>query len=572
MPEKVITDAADAGKERARRNRQWLGERARTLRPWLWGAVGAGYLGALATIVQLGLMAWVVHAAIVLSTPLAELLWWFVALGATVVIRASALALQGINGARAAEGARQSVRDELMHSWAEQGPVRLAEASSAVLASEWVEQVDALEGYFARFQPQLWLSVLIPLTVLVVAFALDWLAALFLLLAAPLIPLFMALVGMGAERLNQQHFESVSRLAGHFLDRVRGLTTLQLFGQSARAVRDVAEASDDYRRLNMRTLRVAFLSSAVLEFFASVSIAVVAIYVGFGLLGYIDFGPAGELTLFSGLFVLLLAPEFFQPLRTLSQHYHDRAAALGAADHLVDRLQAPPREPQTPPETAPATAQEVAVTDLAVAYEGRGKILSGISFRLPEGETLALSGPSGSGKSSILQVLAGFQRPAAGQVSIFGTAPGTEPVAWMDQRPFLIQGSWADNLRLTAPEATEQQMIEAVTRAGLAEVLAAQPLGLETPLGEGGRGLSGGQAHRLALARIFLSPVRLALLDEPTAGLDPRTRDDVIDALRALAQSDITLIIASHQSELVALAEHRLDLGQGKAQTGEGEA
>lgn len=531
--------------------------------------MAAGYLGALATVAQLGLMAWVIHASIVLSTPLAELSWPLLALAGAVGVRALAQALQGISGARAAHRARQSVRDELMHSWAAQGPVRLAGESSAALASEWVEQVDALEGYFARFQPQLWLAVLVPLTVLAVAFALDWLAALFLLLAAPLIPLFMALVGMGAERLNQQHFESVSRLAGHFLDRVRGLTTLQLFGQSEAAVGEVAEVSDQYRRLNMRTLRVAFLSSAVLEFFASVSIAVVAIYVGFGLLGFIDFGPAGELTLFSGLLVLLLAPEFFQPLRTLSQHYHDRAAALGAADHLVDRLQAAPPSQGPAAQTDAGNEREITVTELAVAYEGRGRILSGLSFRLPEGESLALSGPSGSGKSSILQVLAGFQTPAAGQVSLFGAAPGEQPVAWMDQRPFLIQGSWADNLRLTAPGATEEAMRKAVHRAGLAQVLAAQPRGLDTPLGEGGRGLSGGQAHRLALARIFLSPVRLALLDEPTAGLDPHTRADVIDALRTLAQSDITLIIASHQRDLVALADHRLDLGQQTPPPGE---
>jgi len=319
-----------------------------------------------------------------------------------------------------------------------------------------------------------------------VVFSLDWLAAVFLLAAAPLIPFFMILVGMGAERLNQQHFASASRLAGHFLDRVRGLTTLQLFGQSRANLQSVAAAADQYRRLNLRTLRVAFLSSAVLEFFSSVAIAVVAIYVGFGLLGYIEFGPAGELTLFSGLFVLLLAPEFFQPLRDLSQHYHDRATALGAADHLRARLEhtAPDAESAPSPDVkgtataahAPANKKHVVmVEDLAIAYPGRGVIFKGLSFDVAAGQSLALTGPSGSGKTSVLNVLAGFCSPTEGSAWIFGEQPGSRPQAWMNQRPFLLQGSWADNLRITSPNASYAAMKQALQRVGLADVLAQQP-------------------------------------------------------------------------------------------------
>lgn len=545
-------------------------------------------MAGLATIVQLGLMARVVHLVLVQDVvQLNELRGLFTGLLLAIALRALFQALQGICGAAAAKTVREQVRKTLLARWASQGPVTLSGESSAVLASEWVEHVDALEGYFARFQPQLWLSLLIPLSVLIVVFSLDWLAAIFLFASAPLIPCFMILVGMGAERLNQQHFASASRLAGHFLDRVRGLTTLQLFGQSQASVRSVAEASDQYRRINLRTLRVAFLSSAVLEFFSSVAIAVVAIYVGFGLLGYIEFGPAGELTLFSGLFVLLLAPEFFQPLRDLSQHYHDRAAALGAADHLRSRLEG------TKPENSdnrnasgnsaaiaaiidanntdtkksdsaiPASANKthaVVVKDLAVSYPGRGIIFSGLSFDVPAGQSLALTGPSGSGKTSVLNVLAGFSAPAEGAAWVFGQRPGSEPLAWMNQRPFLVHGSWADNLRLTAPNAAHADMERALQRVGLAEVLARQPQGLDTPLGEGGRGLSGGQGHRLALARLFLTEVKLALLDEPTAGLDYYSRQEVIAALRTLADTGITLVMATHQPELIAMADRQLNL------------
>jgi ATP-binding cassette, subfamily C, bacterial CydD len=573
---RAITEPPDPTVNQARCNRQWLQDRSRGLRACLLAAVAAGFLGGLATLLQLGLTAWLIHSTIVLDTPLAEQLWLLAALLCTVLVRALALALQNISGARAAHRVRQSLRKELMHSWDQQGPVRLAGESSAVLASEWVEQADALEGYFARFQPQLWLAVLIPLSVLVVAFSLDWLAALFLLLAAPLIPLFMILVGMGAERLNQQHFAAVSRLAGHFLDRVRGLATLQLFGQSERAVRDVAEASEDYRRLNMRTLRVAFLSSAVLEFFASVSIAVVAIYVGFGLLGYIQFGPAGELTLFSGLFVLLLAPEFFQPLRTLSQHYHDRAAALGAADALVTLLERPvPPEQQAPsiPGMAGRTGARIEIDAAEVHHPGRGCVLGPVSMDISPGEFVAVAGPSGAGKTTLLYLLAGFRRPDAGRVLIDAAAPaGHGGFAWMDQRPFLMQGTIADNLRLAAPRATTARLLDAVYRAGLQNYLQQLPDGLETVIGERGHGLSGGQAQRVALARLFLSDAPLGLLDEPTASLDEYSEQRVLDSLKLLADDGRTIVAATHHPTVLAMADRVIRLQAGRVTEAHGHA
>ncbi|MCP1367982.1 ATP-binding cassette domain-containing protein, partial [Halomonas sp. BBD48] len=354
--------------------------------------------------------------------------------------------------------------------------------------------------------------VVLPLIILCVVLWLDWLAALFLLLAAPLIPLFMALVGMGAERLNREQFLAVTRLAGHFLDRVRGVTTLQLFNRTERSVDEVFTAADDYRQRSMRTLRIAFLSSAVLEFFASVAIAVVAIYIGFGLLGYISFGPADELTLFSGLFVLLLAPEFFQPLRTLSQHYHDRAAPLGAADALVKLPKRPaPAEP-VPAEVSEtegqASGSRVDLENVVVSYPERGRVLGPLDLVIEPGECLAVTGPSGTGKSTLLHLLGGFVTPAEGSYEVSPAAP----IAWMDQRPWLVKGSLADNLRLAAPDADEARLYDAVRQAGLGALIDTLPDGLDTSLGERGLGLSGGQAQRLALARVFLSQAPLVLL------------------------------------------------------------
>lgn len=519
----------------------------------------AGCANGVAIIAQMGLIAWLVQQAVIERTPMANLLPVVLLLLAAIGARALTQAWQETRGHLASERVRQAVRQALMTQWGQLGPVRLASDSHAGIASQMVEQVEALDGYYARFLPQMVICVVVPFAILITAFWLDWLAAIFLLLAAPLIPIFMALVGMGAEKLNQQHFVLIRQLAGHFIDRVRGITTLKLFGQAEHAAGQVTAGAQRYRTLNMRTLRVAFLSSAVLEFFASVAIAVVAIYIGFGLLGYIDYGPSPQLTLFTGLFVLLLAPEFFQPLRQLAQHYHDRAAALGAADSLIDFLQTP--VPATNTRVATGSPNAVVVLEaVTAAYSGRGEVLSATSLTIAAGETLALAGPSGSGKSTLLHLMAGFIQPEQGRIRVLNDVPGQQPVAWLDQRPCLLFGSWADNLRLTAPDATEKQLLWALSQAGLDSVLATQPQGLATPLGEGGRGLSGGQLRRLALARVFLSDAPLVLLDEPTTGLDRDSENAVIAGLERLAKSGRALVIATHHQQLLAAADRVLTL------------
>jgi ATP-binding cassette subfamily C protein CydD len=555
----AITD-----KTRQQRSRHWLARQQLAVRPLLRGAVAAGVLGGVAIAAQMGLMAWLVHALLIDDAPALSLWPVMAALLVAVLLRVLAAAVQERLGQLASAKVRQQVRVELSALWARLGPVRLAALPSASLTNQWVEQVDALDGYYARYLPQQWLAVLVPLMLVALVFWLDWLAALFLLLAAPLIPLFMALVGMHAERISQRHVLQAGRMAGQFLDRVRNLTSLQLFGQVGRSIARIEQATQAYRTVTMATLKVAFLSSAVLEFFASVAIAVVAMYIGFGLLGYIDYGPSPELSLFSGLFILLLAPEFFQPLRSLAQHYHDRAAALAAADALaeLETLDSPPAAPQDLP--IHAAEDGIQLRDVHLSYAGRGEILRGVNLHIHAGEVLALIGPSGSGKSSLLHGLAGFIQPQAGAIRLFGQPPGQQAVAWMGQRPFLIKGSWADNLRLTAPEATLAAMQQALTAVGLNALLAAQPQGLDSPLGEGGRGLSGGQAQRLALARVWLSNAQLVLLDEPTASLDEQSEAEVIDALQTLASSGRTLIIATHHPALMQMANRVARLHEGR--------
>lgn len=543
---------------------QLLTRLAATERRRLAIAVVCGTLAGALTWAQMLLFAWLVSALVVDTQPLESLTSLFVLWLLILPLRGLFSYVQESVSQQASLAIRQRLRGELLSHLAALGPVRLASYHSASLAHQLVEQVEALDGYFARFRVQMWLSVLLPLGVLIITLSLDWLAALFLFLSAPMIPLFMSLVGMGAERLNRDQFAAVARLSGHFIDRVRSLTTLQLFGQTASAQQSVHLASDGYRIRSMRTLRLAFLSSAVLEFFASVAIAVVAIYIGFGLLGYIDYGPSGQLTLFSGLLILLLAPEFFQPLRSLAQHYHDRAAALGAADSLSKLLdETPPPNRQVGGLATSAVSPSegwLSLENATVTHPGRGRVLGPLTVTLQAGETVVLTGPSGSGKSTLLQLLAGFIDPGDGQRHCAGDLR----FAWMDQRPLLIQGTLADNLRLASPDASDGQLLDALEKAHLGKLIRQLPEGINTAISERGVGLSGGQAQRLALARVFLSQAPLVLLDEPTASLDEATEQAVMSTLKALQQEGRSLVIATHHPALMALADRRWHIQQGQ--------
>ncbi len=562
---KAITEV-----ERKRRNRHWLRQLAAEEKAGLLLTRLLGLGQALALIAQMLLLAWLVSELLITGRKLDDLLLAALGLLPLILVRSLFLSLQEVTGNRVANRLRLRVRERLLNKVAQLGPVRLSADSPAGLSSQWLEQVDALQIYFARFLPQMTLAWLTPLLILTLVFYLDWVAGLFLLISAPLIPLFMALVGWGAERLNQQHFVQLQRLSGHFLDRIRGLTTLKLFGQTQAASDEVVAATESYRHLNLRTLKVAFLSSAVLEFFASVAIAAVAIYIGFGLLGYIDWGPAASMTLFKGLLILLLAPEFFQPLRTLAQQYHDRAAALGAADSLVDLLERPlDKVALVENQTLAATVGQrlspwmLELQEVTLSYPERGQVLGPINLTLDRGEALIISGRTASGKSSLLHLIAGFIPPTSGYLRVDGLPPGDRPLIWMQQQAFIFQGTWAENLRLAAPQANTAQLLAAVRQVGLLPLLGQQPEGLDSQLLEGGRNLSGGQAQRLVLARALLTPSRLVVLDEPSASLDAGAAEQLLQLLEELKYQGCTLVIASHDERFLRLADRHLPLTPG---------
>ncbi len=558
----MAAGSADSGqRERAR----WLNAHARPVAGWLALAAGGGLAAGAAVIAQAGLIAAIVSAAVIDGRGLGALTMPFAALVGAIAVRALGDWARQTAGEAASKRVRRRIRMRLIDHLGAIGPVRLAGDHSAALANQALEQVDALEGYFGRFLPQLALAIGLPAAMLAVAFTLDWVAGLLLLAALPLIPVFMALVGAGAADRSRGQLDALARLSGHFLDRVRGLATLRLFGRGDDAVAEVAQAADQYRQHSMRPLRLAFLSSAVLEFFASVAMAAVAIYVGFALLGYFTFGPAGEMTLFSGLFLLLLAPELFQPLRLLAQHYHDRASALAAAGPLTATL-ARPTQAVPVPRKARRNMRAAAVTldSVTAAHPGRGRVIEQANVQIRPGERIALAGPSGSGKSTLLQLMAGFIAPEAGRITIDGELPGVPGRAgWIGQRPFVQQASIADNILLGRPWAARADVEEAARRAGVLEFAAQLPAGLDSRIGERGRGLSGGQAQRVAIARALLSDAPLLLLDEPTAHLDAVAERRVLEALKRLASTGRTLVIATHHPAARAMAHRVVILREG---------
>ncbi|MGX5914651.1 thiol reductant ABC exporter subunit CydD [Aliidiomarina sp. Khilg15.8] len=523
--------------------------------PLRW-ARSLGTLHGLLVIAQFVAIAWWIHQAVIDNAELTQT--WPVLLLAVVLIVARGLAnyAQQRWASRAGDKAQAVARSRLLARW--RYPLGQASGEDrASVANTINEPIQSLSAYYARFQVQMWIALMVPLFIILVVAALDWIAALFLFFAAPIIPLFMALVGMGAESLNRRHLATTQRLSGLFVDRVRNLTNLRLFNATTRATTDIAQASDECRRANMATLRVAFLSSAVLEFFAAVAIAAVAIYVGFSLLGYFTFGPAAQMTLFSGLAVLLLAPEFFQPLRTLSQFYHDRAAALAAAELLARHSALPIAQPVQP---GAAAKRGVDCNNLHFSHPGRPVIFNGWSGHFQEGEISLLHGPSGAGKSTLLQLITGVLPLQGGDIRIFGELPATQAVAYLAQRPHFAHGSVADNLRLVVPDCGEDALWRALDKVGLTPRIASLPEGLATPLGDQGAGLSGGELRRLALARVWLSPTPLVVLDEPTASLDDLSAHFVREAIVQLKAAGHTVIVSSHDALLVPIADMQIEL------------
>ncbi|MCY9801814.1 cysteine/glutathione ABC transporter permease/ATP-binding protein CydD [Vibrio scophthalmi] len=539
-------------KKKQRGLNKWLREQSKLAKRWLLLAVGLGVLSSVLLLGQAALLASILHQLIIEQVDKSALIGQFVTLAITIALRALCSWGREIAGYRCGEQIRIYIRQLILDKLRELGPAYIKGKPAGSWATLLLEQVEEMHDFFARYLPQMSLAVMVPFIILVVVFPVNWAAGVIFLLTAPLVPLFMALVGIKAADAGQKNFKALQRLSGHFYDRLQSMTTIRLFDRTKAETELMQGASEVFRSRTMEVLRIAFLSSAVLEFFTSISIALTAVYFGFAFIGELNFGGYGAaVTLFAGMFVLILAPEFYQPLRDLGTFYHAKQQAVAAAESIVEFLdtdvtavKSGDKPLQNPNDiTIKATNLEV------FSLEGK-KLLGPISFELRPQQTTALVGPSGAGKTSLVNAILGFL-PYQGSLTINGIertelnlADWRKHISWVGQNPLLVHGTIRDNITLGKDDLSEAVIKQALQDSFAAEFVDLH--GLDYPVSDRSGGLSVGQAQRLALARAMLQNGQFWLLDEPTASLDARSEHLVTQGLNNQIQERSALIV-THQ-------------------------
>lgn len=543
----------------------WLAAQARPARPSHGTLVALGLLGTSAAIGQ----AWCLARLLAPALGGAAVRWpvWATGFGLLAIGRAGlAYALERL-GFEAGAMARRRLRSAFFVGLFAAGPAEADRLSPGSLGALAIDHIEALDGYFGRWLPAAALAIAGPLLVAASVLLVDPFAALLLALAGLLVPVGMALAGIGAAAASRNQFVAMGRLHTRFLDRVRGIATIVLAGQAEAEAARLQRAADELTRRTMRVLRVAFLSSSALDAAAAAALVLLAIRLAAQERTGLLLDPAAT------VFPLILVAEFFAPLRAFAAAYQDRLHATEAAEQLATAQPASaPVAPPLPVRTVRAAGVTVAFDQVTVTRDpARGPVLDRLSFRVPAGETVILVGPSGAGKTTVIELLLGFVRPNSGRITLNGAELASitpqalsRMTAWIGQRPVLFAGTIRDNIRFGREGASDEEIERAARAAGLRPLVASLPDGLDTVIGEEGYGLSGGQAQRVAIARAFVRDAPLVLLDEPTAHLDPATEADVLDSLRRLTVGR-TVVLASHSTAAATFAGRRIVLAEAQS-------
>jgi ATP-binding cassette subfamily C protein CydD len=545
---------------------------ARTLRRCLALTVGLSWAAGIMVVLQARTLSRVVSLVFLQGRSLSDIAFLLAALLLIALARAGLMWASEITAHSVAGQVKRDLRERFFAHVLELGPAYTRGERSGELVNTAIEGIESLDAYFSQYLPQLALTVLVPMTFLVLVFPLDFLSGLVLLLTAPIIPVFMILIGNLADSLTRKQWQSLSRMSAHFLDVLQGLTTLKLFGRAKDQVQVIARISDHFRDTTLGVLRVAFLSALVQEMVATLSTAIVAVEIGLRLLyGHLSFEQA--------FFVLILAPEFYLPLRLLGTRFHASGSGVTAAKRIFEVIESRPGDNATSRQGDTGTRGfepnhlgALSFENVHYAYDnGERPALKGVSFVIESGQRVALVGPSGAGKSTVAQLLLRFIEPQRGEVRVNGTrlcdVPAAEwrtQVAWVPQTPYLFNMSVVENIRMARPDATMDNLIRAARLAHAHEFVEALPQGYDTVIGERGARLSGGQAQRIALARAFLKDAPLLILDEATSNLDPETEDLLRAATERLMQGRMTLVIA-HRLSTVYRADRIVVLEGGQA-------
>lgn len=507
--------------------------------------------------------------------------WPLVVFALLALARAACMLAADTSAAKAGIAARGRLRQQALDAILAGGPSLLRRVHSGALATTVVDRIEALDGFFTRWLPASTLWIAAPTCILLPVIFINKQAALILALCGLTVPFCQALFGIGAAVASRNQFLAMTRLQARFLDRVKGIATIVLAGRTEDETQRLAAAAEELRSRTMNVLRVAFLSSASIDCAMVVALILLAILTGKHALAFKAQGANTllEATLVNGLFVLLIVPEFFAPLRSLALAYQDRAHAQGAATAMLD-LPPPAQKVSTEgARTVAASGIMITLDNVSFTWDpARGAALEGVSFTVPAGETLILAGASGSGKSTIIELLLGFITPDSGKILLNGAPLETivpdalaRMISWIGQKPVLFAGTLRENILFAVPEADDDALLAALKASAVDEFLPLLPHGLETQIGEGGFGLSGGQAQRIAIARAYLKNSPILLLDEPTAHLDPVTEKSVFESLQRLAVKK-TVVLATHSAAAHIFNGRRIDLQHGRVVPRQGAA
>lgn len=543
-------------------NRDLL-QRARTAHVALSLTITFGLLGGIITALQAKTFSHIVNAAFLQHSTRPSLTTAFLTLLALISLRAISAALSETLADRAARRIKHQLRRDLLHHIQNLPIHHTQQQRTGSLTNTLTEAIESLDPYLREYLPQLAQASLLPASLLLLVFPRDPISAVILLLTGPLIPLFMALIGNMAQRATQKQWRNLNRLSTHFWDVLHGLTTLKLFNRSRTQTAAIRQASDQHRRLTLNVLKIAFLSALTLELLSTLSTALIAVGIGIRLL-------YGQLNFEDALFVLLLAPEFYLPLRLLGTRFHAGITGSAAAQEIFAALSTPVPQPPASPAKTPTNPLPVTFDNVTYTHPGDTQpTLHNINFSLQTGQTIALVGPSGSGKTTLANLLLGFIQPTSGQILAHGIplhqlcpTEWRAHIGWVPQTPYLLQDTLQANLLLAKPHATQPQIETAARAACLLPILHNLPRGWHTPLGENGTRLSSGEAQRLAIGRAFLKDAPILLLDEATAALDPALDAEIQTSLTALSAGRATLLIA-HRLHTAIRADQILVLEQG---------
>jgi len=530
-------------------------------------SVTFGSAGGIFTIIQAYLISHVITLVFIEHRTIDDIWRQLTILMLVSLSRALFQYLSQVEGIRGSNKIKSMLRDALFNHLVRLGPQYATTQQGGELTNTLMTGIESLDAYFSQYLPQLLLSAIIPIFIFATVLPIDILSGFVLLFTAPIIPVFMMLIGHLAQAISRKQWESLSRLSSYYLDLLQGLTTLKLFGRSQRESNRIAQIGEEFRKTTMNVLKIAFLSALVLEMAATISAAVIAVEVGLRLLyGRLEFEPA--------LFILIITPEFYQPLRALGARFHAGMEGLNASRRIYEILDTPfcVNSPSLS-QISISSPVSVRFRDVSYRYPGQSAdAISGVTFHLHPGQKTALVGASGSGKSTLIKLLLEFIAPIQGRILVNGTdllnleqSDWLRQVSWMPQRPYLFHGTVIENICLARPSADTREIDEVIRKAHLHEVLERLPKGINSMIGEQGSRLSAGEAQRVALARVFLKQARLLVLDEPTSNLDVQTEEIITAAIDEL-KTGRCVLISAHRLRTIQNADQILLMHEGKIQ------